>query len=42
MLQMFYSSLEKEGLCLKDFRVSHDGGQPVSTVDNRQTKNLKA
>ena len=42
MLQMFYSSLEKEGLCLKDFRVSHDGGQPVSTVDNPQTKNLKA
>ena len=41
MLQMFYSSLEKEGLCLKDVRVSHNGGQPVSTVDKRETKNLK-
>ena len=37
MLLMFYSSLEKEGLCLKDFCVLHMGEQP----SNKKFESLK-
>ena len=37
MLLMFYSSPEKEGLRLKDFCVSHMGGQP----SNKKLESLK-
>ena len=40
MLLMLYSSIEKEGLHLKDFRVSHIDGQPLRKIRNfKVTKN---
>ena len=40
MLLMFYSSVEKEGLCLLDFCVQNMGGQPSKEIRNfKEIKN---
>ena len=38
MLLMFYSSIEKKGLCLKDFFVSHMDGETSKKKEKEKNK----
>ena len=41
MLLMFYSSMEKRGLCLKYFCISHMDGQPSKKMNKYKFKNIE-